>query len=93
MKMLSAVSMMAVAYVAYCGPLTSDVQTKVDQEIQALTPEQRWTLDRVHPFDDWLRTGSVPENYHPYMRQDMIEIHAAACRDMEKDINKEMGLK
>jgi hypothetical protein len=84
--------MMTSAYVAYCGPLTSDVQTKLDQEIQMLTPDQRWQLDQLKNsgYGDRLRIGSKYdlENYPPSAREMWIKYHVDACMDMEKRIDK-----
>jgi hypothetical protein len=94
MKMFStiaAAAMMTAAYVTYCGPVTSDVQKRLDQEIQTLTPDQRWRLDHRNSwFGQVLSLGSEAdlENYPPSARERMIKHHAKTCMTFKNRIDK-----
>jgi hypothetical protein len=74
--------MMALAYIMACGPVTGDMRVKLDNSIQALTPDERWIANKkANELASHLYTGSESDllNYPPSVRADIAQQHAILC--------------
>ena len=79
---------MAIAYSSGCGTLAPDIQTKIDNAVEALSPNARWHLGQMTHRGTVLHRGSESdlENYRPSMRGKVREHHEKQCEILKTRI-------
>ena len=70
---------MAIAYTSSCGPLAPDIQIKIDNAVEALSPNARWHLGEMTHRGTALRSESDLGNYLVSRRHRVHENQEKQC--------------
>jgi hypothetical protein len=79
---------MVIAYSSGCEPLAPDIQIKVDQAIEALSPNARWHLGEMTHRGTGLRSESDLEEYRASRRHRVHENHEKQCQVLKTQVEK-----
>jgi hypothetical protein len=77
---------MAIAYSSSCGQLAPDIQVKVDNAVETLSPNARWHLGEITQRGTALRSESDLENYRASRRHRVHENQEKQCQVLRTQI-------
>jgi hypothetical protein len=79
---------MAIAYSSACETLPPDIQTKIDNAVEALSPNARVHLGQMTHRGTMLQVGSESDlgNYRPSKRGRVREHHEKQCEVLRTQI-------
>ena len=84
----------ALAYSTYCQELPPDLRAKVDSELQTLTPDQRWRVERAAGNPSPLAERDVsnfPPSVREKMREQFHQQHLLMCLEIFKDVRTKLS--